>query len=123
MFGDYEIVQPFPQLAREVRALTAEEQASATLSRFEGTKVEGSRFFGLRHRGWELIDYGLGKRLASGRVASLETQPGLEFLASRPADQTLGVVTLRGSAPDQAFGALDPLEASEVIRDLEMLTR
>ncbi|HSO40263.1 MAG TPA: DUF4132 domain-containing protein, partial [Labilithrix sp.] len=123
VFGDYEIVQPFPQLAREVRALTAEEQASATLKRFEGTRVEGSRFFGLRHRGWELIDYGLGKRLAGGRVASLETQPGLEFLASRPADQTLGAVTLRGSAPDQAFGALDPLEASEVIRDLEMLTR
>lgn len=121
LFGDYEIVQPFPQLAREVRLLTAAEQAAATLDRFAGTRVEGSRFFGLRHRGWE-PDYGLVKRLASGHVVTLVTMPGVEFLASKPADQLLGSVKVSGEG-EATFGALDVLEASEMLRDLEMLTR
>jgi len=37
--------------------------------------------------------------------------------------QTLGTVTMRGSEPSATFGALDPLEASGLLRDLEMLTR
>ncbi len=122
VFGDYQLVQPFPQLAREVRLLSEAEQAASTLDRFAGTKVEGSRFFGLRHRGWE-PDYGLVKRLATGHVVTLATTPGVEFLASKPEDQTLGTVTVRGESADVTFGALEVLEASEMLRDLEMLTR
>ena len=121
VFGDYEIVQPFPQLAREVRHLTEAERAAATLDRFAGTKVEGSRFFGLRHRGWE-PDYGFVKRLATGHSVTLATTPGVEFLASKPEDQLLGTVKVSGDG-DATFGTLDVLEASEMLRDLEMLTR
>ena len=63
------------------------------------------------------------KTVSGGHAVTLATSPGVEFLQSRPTDQTLGAVTMRGSEPNATFGALDLLEASELLRDLEMLTR
>src|SRR5205085_754174 len=36
VFADYELLQPFPQLARPVHELTDEERASTNLARFTG---------------------------------------------------------------------------------------
>jgi hypothetical protein len=124
LFGDYEIVQPFAQLARELFVLTSDEHDKTSLRRFEGRRVEGSRFFGLRHRGWEFVDYHLGKRLSDGRVVTLETSPGLDFLAQKPEEQTLGALELHAvPGADATFRSVDPLEASELLRDVELLLR
>ena len=121
---DYLIVQPFPQLGREVFTLGGDEAKASTLGRFEGRAVAGNRFFTLKHRGWAFHDYAIGKAIRGGFVAMLETEPGLDFLASRPADQTLGELSLRREAGGAAaFGELAPIDASELIRDVELLVK
>ena len=123
VFGDYEIVQPFAQLAREVRVLSEDERAARTIHRFEGRFVDGSRFFSLPHRGWSFLDYDLGKVASGGRFVVLETEPGVALLTTTPPDQTLGVLSLRSPVPDETFAAIDAFEMSEVLRDIEMLAR
>lgn len=52
VFADYEILQPFEQLARPVLTLTEEERATGRLARFEGAKVDAGPITGLLKRGW-----------------------------------------------------------------------
>lgn len=120
VLGDYQIVQPFPQLARETFELDEAERKAQKLTRFVGVAVEGSRFYALKHRGWEFFDYDIGKRLSAGRSATLSTEPGLYFLASKPENQTLGEIELGGGG---SFGALSSIETSELVRDVEMLRK
>jgi len=123
LFGDYHIVQPFPQLGREVLAFTDAEKKTDRLERFVGTKVPGDRFFTLKHRGWSFRDYQLGKSLRDG-MALLETDPGLDFLASRPQDQTLGEISFYCATRHPAtFGDLSAIEASELLRDITLLIK
>lgn len=53
VFADYEILQPFPQLGREVVHLTEAERSACVLTRFATRPVETKRIYGLAHRGWE----------------------------------------------------------------------
>jgi hypothetical protein len=120
VLSDYRIVQPFAQLSRETFVLEEAERTSRTLTRFAGVCVEGSRFFSLKHRGWEFFEYEIGKRMCGDCHATLSTEPGLDFLATKPETQTLGDITLH-FAP--SFSSLTEIEASELIRDVEMLRR
>jgi Domain of unknown function (DUF4132) len=123
LLADYRIVQPFPQLGREVFALTNEEARAVSIARFEGRHVPGSRFFTLKHRGWEFRDYSIGKPVGA-IVAMLSTEPGLDFLASKPDDQTLGALSARRvSGGPATFGEMSPIEASELFRDIELLIK
>jgi hypothetical protein len=123
LFGDYHVVQPFPQLGREVLACTDEEKKTDTLVRFVGVKIPGSRFFTLKHRGWSFRDYQLGKSTRDG-MALLHTEPGLDFLSSRPEEQTLGEISFYCATRTPAtFGDLSPIEASELLRDITLLVK
>ncbi|RKS76915.1 uncharacterized protein DUF4132 [Actinomadura pelletieri DSM 43383] len=53
VFADYEILQPFDQLARPVHALTDKERETGRLTRFEGRSVPIGDILGLVRRGWE----------------------------------------------------------------------
>jgi len=123
-FTDYLIVQPFPQLGRETYALTAEERESHVITRFEERPVPGSRFFALKNRGWGFYDYAIGKVLRGGYIAMLDSDPGLGFLQSKPEDQKLGELTLRRESGSPAkFGDLSRIDASELVRDVELLVK
>src|SRR5262249_11673780 len=52
VLADYEILQPFPQLSREVLELTDEERSATALARFAGARVPTPKVVGLEHRGW-----------------------------------------------------------------------
>ncbi|MFC9971075.1 DUF4132 domain-containing protein [Spirillospora sp. NPDC127200] len=54
LFADYEILQPFEQLARPVHAFTEQERAAGRLTRFEGRTVQLGEVLGLVGHGWEL---------------------------------------------------------------------
>ena len=54
LFGDYEIMQPFPQLSRETFALTDAEKEATGVTRFKGVEVESTRLRGMASRGWAL---------------------------------------------------------------------
>jgi hypothetical protein len=115
-FGDYQLLQPFPQLQREAFSLTAEERARGIVDRFVGARVPGARFFSLKHRGWDFRDYDLGKALGRAGRATLRTEPGLGFLGARPEDQTLGTLELRG------LDGVSDVALSEVLRDVVKLS-
>jgi hypothetical protein len=123
-FTDYLIVQPFPQLGRETFTIAENERDGPVLKRFEGRAVAGSRFFTLKSRGWGFYDYAISKLLRGNFIAILESEPGLEFLTSKPEDQKLGPLTLRRESGSAArFGDLDAIDASELIRDVELLVK
>ncbi|MFD7736113.1 DUF4132 domain-containing protein [Kitasatospora phosalacinea] len=140
LFTDYLVIQPFPQLGRPVRSLTAEEAAGDRLPRFEGrtAPAEAVRALVRRGRGWSADHPGGGearrvvyKHLPDGRRLSVVLDPGLH---PAPADthpeQTLREVwlgTRPGRYADRAghrrpFAELDTVTASELLADLEELT-
>ena len=136
VFADYEILQPFPQLGREVLALTAEERADRLLHRFAGATVYTGRILGLSHRGWQRgspQDAGASKvtykLVPGGRAVVVNLDPGIiAGDAMEWPEQTITGVWLNEGPADWgnttgnlAFGVLDDITASEMLRDLEHL--
>lgn len=136
VFADYEILQPFPQLGREVFALSAEERSARLLSRFAGTTVYTGKILGLSHRGWQRgspQDAGVSrvacKPVRDGRALVIDLDPGIiAGDAMEWPEQTITGVWLNDGPADWgnahgnlAFGVLDDITASEMLRDLEGL--
>ena len=131
LFADYEIAQPFAQLARETYAFTEAERDAAETGRFEGVRVAGRRLRGLRAQGWSTDDAGeqihdLRRPVALPDGADLfAVLPFADGLWHRPGPegdgiQTLGRLRLSESgwtaSTSRRFGDLDPVTASEVLR-------
>jgi hypothetical protein len=130
-FADYELLQPFPQLAREVFAPSAEEAAQSRLGRFDGRDVATGAVIGLLERGWvrgRVEDGGMIHSFerplgASGLRALLRFEPGMYVtrLSTEPR-QTLQAVLLADAAGQPvAFSNVDPIQCSELLRDLRRL--
>ncbi|UJW31147.1 DUF4132 domain-containing protein [Saccharothrix sp. AJ9571] len=136
VFADYEILQPFPQLGRQVLALTDEERAALTLARFDKTKVSVGRVLGLTKRGWERttpqdggVEAGVVKPLTGGWFGVIELEEGI--VAGDPTmlgeNQEIRRVFLStyhdGWWPreDTPFGTIDAVSASELLADLTEL--
>jgi hypothetical protein len=87
VFGDYELVQPFAQLARETYVRTDSEADATALTRFEGRVVPTRAVLGLRDRGWYA-----GPPQDSGGVwayhLDVEREPGTKPTAERPSTST-----------------------------------
>ena len=136
VFADYEILQPFPQLGREVLALTADERAARLLHRFAGAKVYTGKILGLSHRGWQRgspQDAGVSnvtyKPVRDGRAVVVDLDPGIiAGDAMEWPEQTITGVWLNDGPADWgnsqgnlAFDVLDDITASEMLRDIEGL--
>ncbi|WP_026405397.1 DUF4132 domain-containing protein, partial [Actinomadura rifamycini] len=137
LFADYEILQPFPQLARPVHALTGDERETGRLARFEDLTVPSGAVLGLVDRGWERaapqdagVEPWISRRLAPDRVLVVDLEPGIPVGSpDLLGDQRLAGVRLarhpgappRGTDPSPR-GDLDPVLASEVLADLASLT-
>ena len=135
VFADYELLQPFAQIGRDTYTLTDTEKALDKLERWKGAKVPTGRVLGLANKGWRRgaaqdgggIWYFL-KPLGASKVIELYLDPGIIVgMVDEYPEQELGEVKVGppGSwgeiqAPE-AFSALDPISASELIRDLEAL--
>ena len=134
IFADYEILQPFKQLGRETYALTPEEQQLDTLTRYASKVVATGSVMGLGNRGWDrgqAQDAGwvgeFTKRMDDDWQVELALDPGTVVgdMSYEP-KQKLPSLTLRrrGSYDKEGlivFGKLDPILASEVLRDIELL--
>jgi predicted DNA-binding WGR domain protein len=124
IFADYEILQPFAQLGREVYRLDDSERAASALTRFQGRKVATGSLVGLDGRGWrkdELTTESgrfaeVVRPLADGVRARMSFAPGawLGDVKSEPV-QTLEAIGLEGRAN---WGEIDAILASEVLRDV-----
>lgn len=134
IFADYEILQPFKQLGRETYTLTPDELGGSEIKRFEHKTVATGSVMGLINRGWErgeAQDAGwvgwFSKRVSDGLQVDLELDPGtiVGDISYEP-KQRIPKIVLRhiGTWDNQGhakFERLDPIIASEVLRDAELL--
>ena len=135
LLTDYEILQPFLQLGRDVHRLTDEELTQKTLRRFEGVTVPTGKVLGLESLGWSRgapqdggVSWWYERPVEGGLEAVLSIDPGI--IAGSPMDldpnQQLG--TIRVVAADHGgwgrdddarpLSVLHPVTASEILRDL-----
>lgn len=137
LLADYELLQPFPQLGRDTYALDDQERAADKLLRWKDIKVATGKVMGLANIGWRrgpAQDGGCiwtyDKAADTGRTLELTLDPGIIVgMIDEYPEQTLGEITLgaalRGgwSQDDKlsSMGTLDPIVASELIRDMERL--
>lgn len=135
VLSDYEIIQPFDQLAREVFRITEAEAKGNSLERMKDVEVKTSKIQGLEARGWRKgapQDAGwvwdVWKPLPGGLVAEMGIQGGIcmGYMEGTPTEQKLGNVCLRKKDEWQAskeltFAALSPAVFSELVRDIEQL--
>ncbi|WP_257387223.1 DUF4132 domain-containing protein, partial [Tahibacter caeni] len=135
LFADYELLQPFVQIGRESFALGDEERAATQLARWKGKVVPTGRVLGLVNKGWrrgQAQDGGgiwyFTKPLTRDLVVELGFEPGIIVgLVDEYPEQTLhelqvGRPTDWGGMQDgKPFSVLDPIAASELIRDMQML--
>ena len=118
ILADYQVMQPFPQMSREIITLEGEEMRGTVTKRFAGSHVKGGALYGLRGRGWE--GYGhLSKRIEKGATATLSLEPGVYSFAHAPDDQTVGNLVIAG----RTFSALAPIVRAEILRDVDLLCR
>ncbi|MDQ0044483.1 WGR and DUF4132 domain-containing protein [Variovorax boronicumulans] len=135
VFADYELLQPFAQIGRDVYTLTDEEKKSLKLERWKDVKVPTGRVLGLANKGWrrgQAQDAGciwyFSKPLGTNRVIELSLDPGIIVgMVDEYPEQTLGQVQVGkpsgwGDMQDaETLNQLDPISASELIRDMEGL--
>jgi hypothetical protein len=139
VFADYEILQPFPQLGREVHVLAEEERTAGRLTRFEGVKVPVHTVLGLVRRGWERgmpldggVERWISKPVPGGLHVVIDLDMGISAgYAQDSDDQTLHTVWINDRPDDfwprkrlrHTFGELGPVIASEVLADLTWLSQ
>jgi hypothetical protein len=124
LFADYEILPPFPQLAREVHRLAPDDDAG-DLNRFSGRTVETVRLLQLERSGWQREhpqDAGWQGYwqldLPDGTTATLGMDPGMIVgNVNFAPEQKITHVSLHPGTD-----GLDPIVLSEIIRDLEAVT-
>jgi hypothetical protein len=138
LFADYEILQPFDQLARPVIALTAEERETGRFARFEGAEVEALRILGSTSQGWARakpedagVEPGITCTLANGLIVTVALRPGIwAGNAKESPQQTVDSVAVSEGEPLWRFDErasvrlsdLDPVTASEILAKLTRLT-
>ncbi|MEW9533096.1 WGR and DUF4132 domain-containing protein [Microbispora sp. NPDC049125] len=117
VFADYEILQPFPQLGRETYA--PEETLLAEIS---GARIPTVKVIGLERRGWRRgtpqdagLQFWIERDVPGGGAVTIGLDPGIAIGYLDFADEQ----TLEGIALD----GLDPITASEILRDLREITR
>ncbi len=142
VFGDYEIVPPFPQLGRPVFALEENEEAEMNLDRVADIPVNSGKVWGFTEkRGWDRgssSDHGVVMEFAkffpaANVTAVFDIEPGiarggLDMLSS---EQTITrCYFLSGQYNPVAYarhtdklplGAVDPVAVSETLADLYRL--
>jgi len=139
VLADYQILQPFAQLGRQPHVLTDAERGSLVLNRFDDIAMPAGKVAGLTRRGWvrgEPWDNGIevyiARPLPDGRVLFATLDPGIAVgnIAESEEQTFEGVWISRDGTgyclpvPERSdpFGTLDPVTASEILRDLTEVT-
>ena len=139
VLADYQILQPFAQLGRQPHTLTDDERAAWKLTRFDDVEIPAGKVVGLTRRGWQRGEPGdaggemyIARPLPDGRLLVAYLYPGISvgFIADSPDQRFAGVCISRYGTVDyrpvpersDPFGTLDPVTASEILRDLTEVT-
>ena len=139
VFADYEILQPFPQLGREVHRLDEAERTEKLLRRHMGVTVPAGRLLSLERRGWRRgapqdagIQSWLEREVPGGRAVVIDLDPGIAVgIVDMFPDQKIEAIWVNDVPYGDWFqrggkvrlGDLDDVTVSEVLRDLAEVTR
>jgi hypothetical protein len=121
VFADYEILQPFRQLGREIYTLTGDEARSRAVTRFNGRKIAPGSLMGLTGRGW-WREVGSGGNVTEcvkpvgNTTVTLRFEEGFFVGDVRGEAQTLTALELADTPT-----AADALAVSEMLRDVDLL--
>lgn len=129
LFADYNLLQPFPQLGREVHRLDESQKSLQALLPARALRVHPGRLVGLESRGWRrgpALDGGVCcemlKPLQRDRVAHLEFRDGIYLGAlHQSGDQELGELWVEESGRRLRLGEVDALAMSELLLDWQSL--
>jgi hypothetical protein len=143
VFGDYEVIAPFPQLGRPVFGLEADEGRGTEITRFAGKKIPGVSVAGyLERSGWQrgpLHDHGdyheHYKHFASAGVTAMTEYDGALWVQIIAGSDKVGIKSCtfwaRQAVPDWLgrrdntkalkLADVDPVVLSEVLADLTFL--
>ncbi len=130
IFGDYEIVQPFPQMGREVYQLTTDQKSAYSLDALKGKQAHFGKVLQLRKLGWRMgppereAIHNFFKPMGGDFTAELTVDPGL---TGNPDDdrsmQSITSVVVHGKDQKKAkLSQVGPVMMSELIRDLSRMT-
>ncbi|MFB4319815.1 DUF4132 domain-containing protein [Actinomadura sp. 21ATH] len=122
VFADYEIVQPFSQLARPIHLLTDDERRTGRLDRFAGTTVSTGALLGLARNGWERgpaedggVQTTMVRRAGDLFTLVIDLDPGI----AAGAVDLFPEQTIRGVSFSEPPGDLNaPVVFSELLLDL-----
>lgn len=131
IFADYEIIQPFKQLGRELYRPNKAEQKSGEVTRFVGKKVSGGTLNALANRSWrrERREHGtvFCKSVAGGLTVILDANALHSYSGSEwgEADHEFGKLFAWRDASDERASVteLSPLAFSEAMRDVDLLPK
>ncbi len=130
ILGDYNILQPFPQIGRDTYAPTAAEMKSHSITRRHKQFAPLGKFLGLVEKGWRKgppQDAGwiwdMSKPLAGGFTAHLDLPTGISAdMQYTDAKQEIGTISLTHKTNrDASLADLPPVVFSELVRDLVQL--
>lgn len=131
IFTDYEIIQPFKQLGRELYRPNKAERKSGEVTRFVGKKVNGGTLNALANRGWrrERREHGpvFCKSVTGGLTVILEATSLNSYSGSEwgEPDHEFGKLFAWRDASDERASVteLTPLAFSEAMRDVDLLPK
>jgi hypothetical protein len=131
LFAEYEILQPFEQLGREVFLPTPAEKSASVLERFGKLSVKTGKVMGLEIRGWRKGPpqdagwvYEMDKMLPGGIEASIGLDGGLCMGSpdmNPPVQGIDGLSLARLDGGKATFADLSPTIFSELVRELQGL--
>ena len=122
VLGDYELLQPFPQLARPVAAPSSGQAAQSELTL--GTATSEGRVLALRHRGWTYQADSFQRRLLDATFRlTLGDYIDMSYIDAKR-EITLNALHITDTqAQPIRLGDVSPIAASEVLTDLAHLVR
>jgi Domain of unknown function (DUF4132) len=129
-FADYEILQPFKQLAREHYRPDAALLEHAQHPQVQGRRVTSVSLLGLVQRGWEAGEpisagrvFDFSRRLPNGVQLTLSLEPGMYINGpTQEPVQTLQSLEMQGGdAGKPCLAQLGAIGVSELWRDLALL--
>ncbi len=130
VLGDYGILQPFQQIARDTYSPTADEAKGYSITRRTKQFVPVGKILGLTEKGWRKgppQDAGwiweMNKNMPGGVMASLELRTGIsaDMQMTEP-KQEIGPVSVGHKEKDNVtLGKLSPVVFSELVRDIVQL--
>lgn len=116
VLADYALLQPFPQLGREVHRLPPGHERATTVPGWKQVGANEKAAFMLESRGWEVTVTHDGELLAD-RVLDEVSGATIEF------GRGAGGLAVHRVTTTEMLGAIHEVSTSELLRDLEWIRR